>query len=207
MLAPLALLETAAECAFEAGGPQRDATTAHGAEAEAFSAYLDFVLAEVFDRQPAPGDGAPMARGLEALLVEFAALALFGGRDAPVRSAALERVKEADAIMHGRFDEPLSMLDLAREVGVGLRSLEFAFAKALGVSPRERLNTIRMDKARALLLAPGEARSVTELALACGFTHLGRFSVAYRRRFGERPVDTLRARSRDAAQGGRSQAG
>ena len=33
--------------------------------------------------------------------------------------------------------------------------------------------------------------SVTDIALRCGFTHLGRFSVAYRTRFGESPSETL----------------
>ena len=36
---------------------------------------------------------------------------------------------------------------------------------------------------------PGE--SVTEIAMQWGFTHMGRFSIEYRRRFGESPSETL----------------
>ena len=34
--------------------------------------------------------------------------------------------------------------------------------------------------------------SVTEIAMSWGFSHMGRFSVEYRKRFGEPPSDTLR---------------
>ena len=36
--------------------------------------------------------------------------------------------------------------------------------------------------------------SVTEIAMTWGFSHMGRFSVEYRRRFGEIPSDSLRRR-------------
>jgi len=37
---------------------------------------------------------------------------------------------------------------------------------------------------------------VTQIALAHGFTHMGRFSVEYQRQFGESPSVTLRRRPR-----------
>ena len=48
-----------------------------------------------------------------------------------------------------------------------------------------------MELARARL-GSGAATAVTEVALACGFEHLGRFSTRYRDRFGESPSETLR---------------
>jgi AraC-like DNA-binding protein len=49
----------------------------------------------------------------------------------------------------------------------------------------------RMSLARQAL-ASGSAASVSEVAFAYGFEHLGRFSIAYRARFGESPRETLR---------------
>jgi len=46
------------------------------------------------------------------------------------------------------------------------------------------------------------ARSVTEVALYHGFLHLGRFSEAYRKRFGELPSQTWRRQRRHVAPGG-----
>nr|WP_243645044.1 helix-turn-helix domain-containing protein [Rhodovulum euryhalinum] len=37
---------------------------------------------------------------------------------------------------------------------------------------------------------PDSAPTVTEAAITCGFGHLGRFSAAYRARFGEAPSQT-----------------
>ena len=55
-----------------------------------------------------------------------------------------------------------------------------------------RLKDIRLERARAELLAGGDGVSVTTVAMAWGFTHLGKFSNDYRARFGELPSQTLR---------------
>ncbi|MNR39034.1 HTH-type transcriptional activator RhaS [compost metagenome] len=47
----------------------------------------------------------------------------------------------------------------------------------------------RLDAARAQLRR-GDAHSIAEVALRCGFAHLGRFSAYYRERFGELPSET-----------------
>jgi AraC-like DNA-binding protein len=50
----------------------------------------------------------------------------------------------------------------------------------------------RFEAARAALeAATPERETVTDIALRHGFSHLGRFSAEYRRRFGERPSETL----------------
>jgi transcriptional regulator GlxA family with amidase domain len=48
-----------------------------------------------------------------------------------------------------------------------------------------------MERAREMLVAADPDASVTDVALACGFAHFGRFAGAYRERFGETPSETL----------------
>ncbi len=103
-----------------------------------------------------------------------------------------QKVRAAEDIMRARSDEALSVVDIARDVGVGLRSLQLAFQKLRGMGPRDVLNDIRLQRARLLLTKPKEGDTVTSIALDCGFSHLGRFSQAYRRAFGESPSETLR---------------
>jgi AraC-like DNA-binding protein len=55
------------------------------------------------------------------------------------------------------------------------------------------LRQYRLQQAHGRLASsePGEA-TVTDVALACGFRHLGRFAADYHRRYGRAPSDTLR---------------
>jgi AraC-like DNA-binding protein len=110
-----------------------------------------------------------------------------------------QRVDKAELIMRERLSEPLSTEDLATEVGVSLRSLQSAFSTIRGMPPRDVLRQMRLDHARELLVAAGEPPKVTEVALSCGMAHFGRFSQAYRLRFGENPSETRARWKSDAA--------
>ena len=104
--------------------------------------------------------------------------------------AALPHVlRRALEYMEDQAGQAIGIADIAQASGVSVRSLYAGFKDHLGVSPMARLKQMRLDQARARLLRGGA--SVTDVALGCGFTHLGQFSADYRRRFGERPSDTL----------------
>ena len=110
------------------------------------------------------------------------------------RPAEPRHVRLAVQYLDAHVAEPVRMVDLVAAVGTGVRSLQLGFVKHRGCSPMEYLRERRLLLARNRLLASAGA-SVTEIALACGFEHLGRFSARYRVRFGERPAETcLRAR-------------
>lgn len=86
-----------------------------------------------------------------------------------------------------------SMSELCKHAGVGATRLHKAFAQTQGVSPMSFIRLARLTRAREWLLDPDDPpRSVKDAALACGFMHLGRFSQAYKRQYGESPSDTLR---------------
>lgn len=162
---------------------------------KALQGFLSYFVTEYL-RQDSPVR-RPAALGAAAALIsdlvgELARLDL-----PPVRSVAtpVARVTMAEEIMRARSDEPLTIESLAREVGVGTRTLQAAFRSLRGVSPRAVLNSFRLDCARQRLLAPEPFASVTDVAIASGFAHLGRFAAAYRARFGETPSETL-ARAR-----------
>ncbi len=63
------------------------------------------------------------------------------------------------------------------------------------LAPYPRLREQRLIAVhRDLLGASAASTRVTDTALAYGFSHLGEFSKAYRRRFGEQPSRTLARR-------------
>jgi AraC-like DNA-binding protein len=57
------------------------------------------------------------------------------------------------------------------------------------------LRTVRLERVRQDLLNDATLSSVTAAALRWGFAHLGRFSVEYRRAFGECPGNLATTRS------------
>lgn len=86
----------------------------------------------------------------------------------------------------------LRISDLCRNVGVGERSLRYAFADLAGISPAAYLRRERLNRVHQTLLKadPGETLIKT-VAYEHGFWHLGQFSRDYLQHFGQRPSETL----------------
>jgi tetratricopeptide (TPR) repeat protein len=76
--------------------------------------------------------------------------------------------------------------------------LEAQFKLHLGTTPMGWVRKTRLARARQQLLASREEANVTDIALANGFTELGRFSARYRQAFGELPSQTLKTSRRPA---------
>ena len=91
-----------------------------------------------------------------------------------------------------RPDRPIALADLCKAAGVSASTLNTAFQHVCDQSPAQYLKQRRMTEARrALISNTPEAMSVKRAALEAGLTELGRFSVEYRRMFGESPSTTL----------------
>lgn len=102
------------------------------------------------------------------------------------------RLTLAETYMRDHLSAPLTLTDIARHAGASATALTRLFQEHRDTTPMNALRALRLDTARQKLKA-GQAASVTEVALAVGFGHLGRFSEYYRERFGELPRETRRA--------------
>jgi AraC-like DNA-binding protein len=101
----------------------------------------------------------------------------------------------AEDFIRANLQEPISIAGICRAVGVSRRQLEYAFNTTFGVGPSEFVRVARLNRIRRQLrTARAASRSVTQVALDTGVTHLGRFAEAYRHLFGETPIQTLRNR-------------
>jgi AraC-like DNA-binding protein len=104
-------------------------------------------------------------------------------------------VRRAEAYIEGHLQEPISIAELARHAGVSARSLQTGFQQHRGLSPTAYIRERRLERVRAVLEAADPAAvRITEVALEWGFAHLGKFATVYKKRFGEAPSTTLRAR-------------
>jgi AraC-like DNA-binding protein len=115
------------------------------------------------------------------------------GRDRAGLRRHRQIVARLERAMRERPAEMLSMSDICTAVGVARRTLNLACLEFLGQGATQYARARRLDHVRNALLTgdPGTTQ-VTPVAMAFGFWELGRFSQAYRLRFGERPSDTLR---------------
>ncbi|YCK79947.1 AraC family transcriptional regulator (plasmid) [Arthrobacter sp. D3-18] len=99
---------------------------------------------------------------------------------------------EAVALLDALPDyELLTVSEVAGRIGVSARSLERAFHEAFGMGPSQYLRSRRLDRVRRELEGAPRGASVTDVAVAHGFYHPGRFAKYYREQFGETPSTTV----------------
>lgn len=112
------------------------------------------------------------------------------------RSMAPRDVRRAIDFMRSHLDASISLTDVVAASGVPGRTLVKHFQDWKGVSPMRYLRNLRLAQVREALLSADADQSITVIAMRLGFTHMGRFSVEYRRRFGESASETLKKRGR-----------
>lgn len=108
---------------------------------------------------------------------------------APLLPRSVRRALEA---MRSDAARDWSLPALASVAGVSSRTLQRQFRAFIGKTPNASLRDVRFENARRELLRGPPDTKVTDIAHRCGLLHTGRFSVEYRRRFGETPTQTLK---------------
>lgn len=111
------------------------------------------------------------------------------------RPPSARLVERAQTWLQAHLADPVTLASTARACGVASRTLQAAFQSQCGMGPMQWLREQRLVAVhRHLLDAPAADMRVTDAAFAYGFSHLGEFSHAYKRRFGETPSRTLARR-------------
>jgi AraC-like DNA-binding protein len=117
--------------------------------------------------------------------------------DRRASQSRLDLVQRAEMLALADLDKTLHVAALSRTLTVSERTLRKAFKNTYGLPPCRHLRMLRLSRVRrALLSAHDRVLTVTEIATDFGFAELGRFSVEYRKVFGESPSVTLRRASR-----------
>ncbi|MBW4627429.1 MAG: helix-turn-helix domain-containing protein [Brasilonema octagenarum HA4186-MV1] len=97
----------------------------------------------------------------------------------------IERIYQAKNILIQKLDNPPTLIQLARLVGLNDYKLKIGFHQVFGTTAFGYLYQQRMEKARLLVLEG--KMSVKEIARATGYQNQSYFSVAFRKRFGVNP--------------------
>ena len=121
------------------------------------------------------------------------------GQHSPMAiSESMRRIhiaKIAQDFIESHYQEAVHIEDLCRECRVGVRTLQRCFREYFDQPVSQYLKSLRLDSARRELVTANYLESsVTNIAMTHGCTHLGRFSVEFRERFGVSPHDVLESR-------------
>jgi AraC-like DNA-binding protein len=115
-------------------------------------------------------------------------------KPAVAKHARIHIAKLAQDYIEAHYREAVHIEDLCRVSCVGARTLQRCFREYFHLTVSKYLRVLRLDSARRELASADRASaSVTTIAMQNGCNHLGRFSVDYRRHFGESPRETLAA--------------
>jgi len=173
-----------------------DVSTGRGAQWLALVRSLATGLADEDSLVRQPMVAAPFTHSVMSGLL---LTALHGHREAlgaPVPAVGASVVRRARDYIEANADRPLTVADIARACGVGVRGLQHGFRRTMAVSPSEYLRHVRLRYAhRDLLVADASSTTVEAIAHRWGFTHRGRFAAQYRDRYGVQPAETLRRRA------------
>lgn len=101
-------------------------------------------------------------------------------------------VRRVEEYIRAHAREDITLDDMVVAAGTSVRSLQTGFRKFRNMTPMEFLRNYRLDLAREELRNGwANGRTVTEVALSLGFTHMSKFAKYYHERFGETPSQTL----------------
>ena len=102
-----------------------------------------------------------------------------------LKSDDIEPIHYAKEILMARLNNPPSLIELARLVGINDCKLKAGFRQVFGTTVFGYVQDCRMEQSRQLLEA-GEM-SVAEAAQAVGYANRSHFAIAFRKKFGVNP--------------------
>ncbi len=102
-------------------------------------------------------------------------------------------VRRFDEFLTANAGRTLYSADVARQLGVSVRTLHNAVVAIRGMSMHRYTRLRRLWSVRQQLVQGSPVESIKAVALMNGFWHLGEFGSLYRELFGETPQQTLAA--------------
>jgi AraC-like DNA-binding protein len=101
------------------------------------------------------------------------------------KSSDIEKIYQAKEILLNKLENPPSLMELARQVGLNDFKLKCGFRQVFGTSAFKYLHDYRLEQARKLLVS-GDM-NVEEVASRVGFDSRSYFASAFRKKFGLNP--------------------
>lgn len=111
-----------------------------------------------------------------------------------LKSQSIDRIYQARDILKTRLENPPSVVELARQIGVSDRTVRNGFQELFGTTIIGYSIALRLQQAEQLLRE--KQLSVAEVANLVGYSHLGYFAKVFKRQFGITPSECLAGKLR-----------
>ena len=112
----------------------------------------------------------------------------------PVVLAENRPVVLEDLRRHRAMELHWTVPEMAASCGLGLTQFDHHVKRVTGLTPMKYLNQCRLEHAMSLLReSPG--RSVTDIAIECGFSSSQYFATAFRKQYGASPRQAVGLRA------------
>ncbi len=99
---------------------------------------------------------------------------------------------KAEQLMRQNLKQQKSINQLCRHIGCSARTLHLGFKERYGIAPGKYGRILALNAVHHKLCHAQQRDNVSEIAMAWGFYHLGRFSQQYKQLFKELPSDTMK---------------
>ncbi|MDX3925025.1 MAG: GlxA family transcriptional regulator [Shinella sp.] len=101
-----------------------------------------------------------------------------------------QRVSQAVRLMEETVEAPLTLVRLARRIGISARHLQELFQESMGVAPHQHYLALRLNAARRKVIET--KTEFADIAAMTGFNSSSAFSRSYRAHYHESPTETRR---------------
>lgn len=104
----------------------------------------------------------------------------------PVERGGNAYVMQAVAYIEDNYNYNITVMDIAKHIGLNRSYLYRLFLSDLEISPQQYLIDCRLNAAFRMLGA--NRHSITEIAYSCGFSSIAHFSNTFKKKFGVSPA-------------------
>ena len=102
-------------------------------------------------------------------------------------SRDIDKIHEAKAILIANSDNPPTILELSKRVGINDHKLKNGFKEVFNQTVYGYLFDYKMNMARQLILDTD--KTIFEVAIACGYGYASHFTTAFKRKYGVSPKE------------------
>lgn len=133
---------------------------------------------------------------MESKALEF--IALFGesdeygsvGGSMPLRRDDIAKLQQTRELVQHHFEQPLSIRELAKRVGMNEYKLKKGFRELFGMTIFELVRQKKMEK--ALLYMEAAQLNIGEIAASVGYSNASNFTTAFRKQYGCNPSEYVK---------------